>query len=640
MKKLFLIVVFIIIVLGCINKIYASDSIDLCVVYEKDKYEKNDVLCLSFDLPKFSNLFEVIIRLEYDKNVLEPIVVNNEYYELNNHSIFDKFVVNKKINDHTIYAELMKNDIDDGYYSSYKNNMCIIRFNVLSHIDNVENCFSGDNIQVFLFDVDHKLIDYNLLFIKQIDAGFYKDSYDVNVFGTDINLEEIFYVNNRNKNEYLLLEEKKIDLNKIGSQIMQIGVFDLITGKYISYSTIINIIDNDPPIVSSDRKYNILDKELIDINFIDYISVSDNYDKNVNIFVNYYNKEKEKINDNIIDVFKQDFVIYVGYVAVDSSQNESKEVVVEFNLIDTTSPTIDISDINIIDNEIEDFEVMHYIDIIDELDLNPNVILTYYDSNMNIIEDYKNYLTINNCCYIEVYGIDKFNNISEKYTIKLSLIDTTSPIITYSDEVFIDDVSLDDTNYLDLINVNDNDERKCNISYDLFIDDILVDVENFKEQLLSGKKGYIKYYVYDYSLNYSAARIIINIKDTCSPEISVNVDDGEIYKELNEIKYEVKDNLSGVFEVVVLLDGQEYLGEIVSEGTHNLYITAKDNAGNCSEINFSFVVSNKSFIGNLIDGNIKIKSSIIVCVVILSTLIIGIIKFKYSYHLKKKFKES
>ena len=55
MKKLFLIVVFIIIVLGCINKIYASDSIDLCVVYEKDKYEKNDVLCLSFDLPKFSN---------------------------------------------------------------------------------------------------------------------------------------------------------------------------------------------------------------------------------------------------------------------------------------------------------------------------------------------------------------------------------------------------------------------------------------------------------------------------------------------------------------------------------------------------------------------------------------------------------
>lgn len=283
---------------------------------------------------------------------------------------------------------------------------------------------------------------------------------------------------------------------------------------------------------------------------------------------------------------------------------------------------------------------MDYIDIIDELDLKPNVILTYYDSNMNIIEDYKNYLTINNCCYIEVYGIDKFNNISEKYTIKLSLIDTTSPIITYSDEVFIDDVSLEDTNYLDLISVSDNDNRNCNISYDLFIDDNLVDVENFKEQLLSGKKGYIKYYVYDYSLNYSAARIIINIKDTCSPEISVNVDDGEIYKELNEIKYEVKDNLSGVFEVVVLLDGQEYLGEIVSEGTHNLYITAKDNAGNCSEFRCSFVVSNKSFVGNLIDGNIKIKSSIIVGVVILCTLIIGIIKFRYSYHLKKKFKES
>lgn len=640
MKKLFLIVVFIIIVLGCINKIYASDSIDLCVVYEKDKYEKNDVLCLSFDLPKFSNLFEVIIRLEYDKNVLEPIVVNNEYYELNNHSIFDKFVVNKKINDHTVYAELMKNDIDDGYYSSYKNNMCIIRFNVLSHIDNVEDCFSGDKIQVFLFDVEHKLINYNLLFIKQIDAGFYKDIFDVTVFKEEINLEEIFYVNNRNKNEYLLLEEKKIDLNKIGSQIMQIGVFDLITGKYISYSTIINIVDNEPPIVSSLNKYNILDKELIDINFIDYISVSDNYDKNVNIFVNYYNKEKEKINDNIIDVFKQDFVIYVGYVAVDSSQNESKEVIVEFNLIDTTCPTIDISDINVIDKEIEEFEVMDYIDIIDELDLKPNVILTYYDSNMNIIEDYKEHLTINNCCYIEIYGIDKFNNISEKYTIKISLIDTTSPIIKYSDEVFIDDVSLQDTNYLDLISVSDNDNRNCNISYDLFIDDNLVDVESFQEQLLSGKKGYIKYYVYDYSLNYSTVGIIISVKDTSSPEISVNVEENGIYKELSKIEYIVKDNLSGVFEVVVLLDEQEYLGGMVLEGKHDLYIAAKDNAGNCSEINFSFVVSNKSFVGNLIDGNIKIKSSIIVGIVILCTLIIGIIKFRYSYHLKKKFKES
>ena len=128
MKKVIYVMIFVLII--CLYKIdvSANSKIDLCVVYEKESYEKGDVVKVSFDLPKFSNLFEVIIRVNYNEFVVKPIIYNNEYFKLNNHSICEEFVVNKKINENTLYAELMKNDASDGYYSSYKNNLCILEF--------------------------------------------------------------------------------------------------------------------------------------------------------------------------------------------------------------------------------------------------------------------------------------------------------------------------------------------------------------------------------------------------------------------------------------------------------------------------------------------------------------------------------
>ena len=98
MRKIFYVLIFLLIFSLFKQNVTANSKIDLCVVYEKESYEKGDVVKVSFDLPKFSNLFEVIIRVNYNEFVVKPIIYNNEYFKLNNHSIFDEFVVNKKIN--------------------------------------------------------------------------------------------------------------------------------------------------------------------------------------------------------------------------------------------------------------------------------------------------------------------------------------------------------------------------------------------------------------------------------------------------------------------------------------------------------------------------------------------------------------
>ena len=216
-----------------------------------------------------------------------------------------------------------------------------------------------------------------------------------------------------------------------------------------------------------------------------------------------------------------------------------------------------------------------------------------------------------------------------------------NPNIIYDEVNYIDDVLLEDYNYCDLISVVDNDNRKCNISYSFYIGEELInDVEEFKRLLLLGSDCCIKFHVYDYSLNYSCATLKVFIKDTTCPSIKVNIIDNNVYKELNSIEYEVNDNLCSELEISVLLDGKQYNNEKILEGKHTLYISAKDTSGNFSEYKCSFVVSNKSFIGNLIEGNIKLKSSVVVCVVLISITIIGILKFRNSYMLKKNSKES
>ena len=408
MKKIFYVFIIGLIICNFKINVSANNPLDLCIVYEQEHYEKGDHVKLSFDLPKFSNLFSVIIRLEYNSEIVIPIEENNEYYKLNNHSIFNEFVVNKKINDNTLYAELMKNDVLDGYYSSYCNNLCVLEFNALSHIDDVKEIFDEEKIQIFLFDINHNLIDYNIKYVKSIEAGFKCDQYEVNVFSEELLLENIFIVNNRTPSEFLILEEKNIDYTSLGAQIYQIGVFDKITGKYQTYSTIINVVDKISPVIEGEKEVDILDTELDHIDFSNYIKVNDNYDKEVAIKLNYYNKEEQLIEIDYKTQILREMSLIVGFTAIDSSFNESTEYFIEFKLIDTTPPEVTVNDIKITDKELLEYDILSDILVEDNLDINPKLILSFYNSDDELIDDYKKFISNLECFY------ENLKKVSEK----------------------------------------------------------------------------------------------------------------------------------------------------------------------------------------------------------------------------------
>ena len=71
-----------------------------------------------------------------------------------------------------------------------------------------------------------------------------------------------------------------------------------------------------------------------------------------------------------------------------------------------------------------------------------------------------------------------------------------------------------------------------------------------------------------------------------------------------------------------------------------MFIEAIDESGNKITEEYCFVVSNKSFIGNLIDGNVKFHSSIIIIVVIVLSIVIVLLKYCFSYKIKNNYKES
>lgn len=640
MKKIFYILIVGLIIFNFKMNVSANNTLDLCIVYEQENYEKGDRIKLSFDLPKFSNLFSVIIRLEYNSEIVIPIEENKEYFKLNNHSVFSEFVVNKKINDNTLYAELMKNDVSDGYYSSYQNNLCVLEFNALSHIDDVRKIFDTEKIQIFLFDINHNLINYNIKYVKSIEAGFKYDQYEINVFSDGLLLEEIFTVENRTTNEFIVLEEKNVVYTSLGSQIYQIGIFDKITGKYQTYSTIINVVDKIAPVINGEKEINILDTELDDIDFCNYIEVMDNYDKDVVLKMNYYNKEGGIIEIDYKTQILREMGLIVGFIAVDSSFNESNEHFVEFNLVDTTPPKITVKDVNITDINLEEYDILSNILVEDNLDINPKLILSFYNGDNELIDDYKKYLSINENCFVEVSAIDKSLNKSASTKVLIKLIDTTPPVLLYDDLIFINDVDIDKCEFESLIKISDNDERVCKVSYELYLEDVIITKEEFVDYILKKNTCKIKYFVYDYSLNYSECIINVKIKDTTPPVISVNVEQDKIYKELNSIECSVSDNLSDNVEYEIYLNEKIYSGEKLNEGKYNLLVTAKDESGNESRFECNFIVSSKSILGNIVDGNIKIQSSFIIGGVIICSLIIGLIKLRYDSKIKKKFKES
>lgn len=638
MKKYWLVIVFFTFCVIISNRpIRAMEEIDAYIVYDKKQVEKGDSVEIAIDLPKFAGLVEAIVRYDYNKELLTPKQIEGNYFYLDSHSIFNSFVMNKLYNEKTLYVEMIKDDISTGYYSSYKNNLCKITFIANKKIDNITTLFDYQNLQIYLFDTSHNLIEYRINKQEKIKGSWINDNLKIDVFTTLPSLEEVFTVENRQKEEYVTFIDKTIDTSIVSTQILQIGVFDVITGDYISYSIVVNVVDSISPTIIGLNEYTVYDTDLDNINFSSSIEISDNYDHNITPIIYYYDENDKRISlKEAIEKFKKDYVLIVGYVAIDSSQNKTEEFFQKYLLIDTTKPVVTgIEQIIIDDVDLLKVDFTMYFQVFDNLDTNPALILSFFSEEYEPINDIKDYLNINNFVNIEVRGIDKFNNESEPFLTMVKLKDTTPPTIEVDDKVYINDVLVNVENLKKLIKVTDNDSRTCSIDCKYYIEQEKSE-EEFIKQIKSGKNGKIIYAVKDYTGNMNTKEVQIFCVDTTPPIVELNIQNNEIYESLDMITWKVKDNFLGEVKVEAYLDQERYYSKNVSNGKHQFVLIATDENGNITKVECNFIVSDANFIGNVIRGNIQIKKMVYVYVILGISIVLVIVKIVL---MRKKQKE-
>lgn len=638
MKKYWLVIVFFTFCVIISNRpIRAMEEIDAYIVYDKKQVEKGDSVEIAIDLPKFAGLVEAIVRYDYNKELLTPKQIEGNYFYLDSHSIFNSFVMNKLYNEKTLYVEMIKDDISTGYYSSYKNNLCKITFIANKKIDNITTLFDYQNLQIYLFDTSHNLIEYRINKQEKIKGSWINDNLKIDVFTTLPSLEEVFTVENRQKEEYVTFIDKTIDTSIVSTQILQIGVFDVITGDYISYSIVVNVVDSISPTIIGLNEYTVYDTDLDNIDFSSSIEISDNYDHNITPIIYYYDENDKRISlKEAIEKFKKDYVLIVGYVAIDSSQNKTEEFFQKYLLIDTTKPVVTgIEQIIIDDVDLLKVDFTTYFQVFDNLDTNPALILSFFSEEYEPINDIKDYLNINNFVNIEVRGIDKFNNESEPFLTMVKLKDTTPPTIEVDDKVYINDVLVNVENLKKLIKVTDNDSRTCSIDCKYYIEQEESE-EEFIKQIKSGKNGKIIYVVKDYTGNMNTKEVQIFCIDTTPPIVELNIQNNEIYESLDMITWKVKDNFLGEVKVEAYLDQERYYSKNVSNGKHQFVLIATDENGNITKVECNFIVSDANFIGNVIRGNIQIKKMVYVYVILGISIVLVIVKIVL---MRKKQKE-
>ena len=160
LKRIIIVASFIIIMMTSILKYpssFASSNANLYLVFDKTTYNVGDIVNININLDQFASLSEVKLQIKIKEEYFEPVMVDNKYFYFSASSVFTNDVINDYV-DHTyLRLRLIKDEnISEGYFSSYKNNICNLQLKVKRPIDDIYNYFTIDNydnmgISVYLF---------------------------------------------------------------------------------------------------------------------------------------------------------------------------------------------------------------------------------------------------------------------------------------------------------------------------------------------------------------------------------------------------------------------------------------------------------------------------------------------------------
>lgn len=648
LKRIIIVASFIIIMMTSILKYpssFASSNANLYLVFDKTTYNVGDIVNININLDQFASLSEVKLQIKIKEEYFEPVMVDNKYFYFSASSVFTNDVINDYV-DHTyLRLRLIKDEnISEGYFSSYKNNICNLQLKVKRPIDDIYNYFTIDNydnmgISVYLFDVKDQIINYNLYHREKIKVNWQVESYELNVYSEVPDFKKDIQILNREIGEYEYLIEKQIDTMIIGLKTVHIGIYDKKAADYIVLSKAVSVVDKMAPIITYPSNITIEDNLIMTIDYFDYIDVSDNYDTYLDTTIKYYDEELKEVQDleSFRTYLSSNQKGYLKFIAKDTSKNETSTKFIEINVIDTLAPLInEIDKLVINDTEVDHFDLLSNFIVSDNYDHHPEAVFDFGEYNQYAYEELKEVLKTGTNIHFSYFAIDESMNKTAVFQAVIEVIDTIKPSVKVSD-VTVDDVDYNSNDFEQLVIISDNFKYPCRLEKKYYINDVLVNQEQFDEAMLRGQKGYIVYVGIDTFDNRSEeVRQNINVIDTIVPQIIVkNIQNGQKYIKMDKIEYEIVENFDN-YELIVLLDDKEYLGGKVEIGKHELYIKVKDAIGHERSLSLDFEVIEDNIIGCKGDASCYVNNYLEVVIIVSALLIFVIIMIIVRIVIKKK----
>ena len=609
-KTLKIILISFIFVLVLFNfKTSASTKTTIHYIFDKLSVKENEEFTLTIILEKYQDLIGVQFVCNVDEKIFEPINKNNKYFQRPSQSIFEEKEIYENsytTNQGLRFSGLTKNGKTYGY--SNLNMVFSVSFISKTNIEDISKYFSssiesdGIGSRIILIDKWLNEIDYQINYCESLKASWSENKYIVEVFGKLPNIEKDIKVLNRQEGKYdieIVLDE--INLNILGNQVLKVKIYDYLTTEVVYLARSIEVVDNTPPIVDSEYNVYYLNDVNIGQDDFDIFNVEDNYDETLEKYYKYYTCDSIELSgiDEFNNYLKNNLVGKIGCYSNDSSNNISQELIVTVNVIDTTIPDInEINDFSINDTAIDNFSIESLIIIKDNYDTNPKLIIKNNTSTLSIVDTLKTKYYVE----IEYYGVDNAGNETKHYTFKIYLKDTISPTLDNVLDLNIPDedmnLYLQDITFLekDFI-ISDNFNKELVMDRKYYINNELVSVDEFLSSLLLGKEGIVEYQLIDSGNNKSllCKQKVIIVDDT-PPTITVkNIENEGKYLKIDKIDYQVIDNFNLPVDVTILLNGEEYLENVIDKiGKYELKIIVSDGFNNESVkvINFEIVDEN------------------------------------------------
>ena len=614
----------------------AESIAKLYMVFDKMSYNSGEEVHMTINLDHFVELSEVKLQIKLKSDYFEPVLTEGQYFYFNNSSIFQNVLMNDYVDESYLRLRLIKNsEIQDGYYSGYRNNICYLTLKTKRPILDIRECFTLENYEtmgtsVYLFNTKDVIIPFEIFYKEKMKIEWSKENYMIDVFGEVPQFKNDIQITNRNPDEYEYLIEKQIDTNMIGIKTIHVGIYDKLTADYVFLSKPIQVVDRISPTFEYPSSILIEDEQVKELDLLHYIQVSDNYDSYLEVKYNYYTDTLEKIEgfNSFLSYLEHHLIAYIVASTSDSSGNTAVTEQIEIRIKDTKAPSINVQhQIEIFDINIDELDIDSYFQIIDAYDDTPRLVIDMDYDDIELKQVLKKGETVS----FSYFAIDASGNMSESYACEIIPIDTIPPVISGKDLRFLD------TEFVfsaikDNIVVTDNFHFPCTTTteYVIFEEhiELLVPQQEFEIAILRGKKGYIRYFAVDKFGNQSDPFVQhIEIVDTTVPVIHIKgIEDGKKYIKVDQIQYEIIENFDG-YESKVLLDNQPFDSDHLTKltiGEHLFYIEVVDCAGNKAQKEVHFTIIEDNVIGCYGDLDCYVTNYLEI-VIIAATLIVFVV---------------